>query len=459
MVFSSLGFIFQFLPIFLIVYFAVNEKYRNYVLIAGSLVFYAIGEPLFVGAEIAVVLINFFFARRITYAHARALRRGDYGKGAGKVWLFCGIGFNLGILFIFKYLGMLIDVSIILPIGISFFIFQNIAYIVDVYRLKYIAKRNITDWLVFAFMFPKALQGPLSDYGKLERQINVRSVNMSGIESGALTFAAGLALKVLLSDNIQSLWNDVFSAGPCGIDTGSAWLGAWGFSMKIYFDFFGYSLMAKGLGEILGFSLPDNFDNPYAAKSVSSFWRKWHITLGSWFKNYIYIPLGGSRQGRGRMVVALFAVALCTGIWHGGTANFLIWGAVMFIFLLLEKFFYGKKLEKSRVVGRIYMLVLIPVTWMIFGQQDVSQLFDFLKRMFFIPVDGGSVQTGLFGTLFCKYWWLLLICAIFATPYPMRLFNRFKGKLICKAVLLALFILSVVMVACGGTNPFLYLRF
>lgn len=464
MVFSGLEFIFRFLPIFFLAYFATPSRYRNYVLVVGSLVFYAVGEPIYVFLMIASILINYFLALKIS---------DSLGKRGAVFFLTLAVGIDLGVLFFFKYLNFFmenicrlvgaeaLEIDLVLPLGISFYTFQIMSYIIDVYRKKYNACRNVIEVAAYISMFPQLIAGPIVSFDEVRPQLKSRRVRFADIEWGMMLFVIGLVYKVMLANRIASLWNDVMVAGVMGIDTAAAWLGAWGYTMQIYFDFFGYSLMAMGLGYMLGFRFPENFSNPYCAVSVTEFWRRWHITLGRWFREYVYIPLGGSKRGRARMVLNIFIVWLLTGLWHGAAWNFIIWGMFFFVLIVSEKLFYLDFLKKHRIVGHIYMLLIIPVSWVIFNITDLGELKLYLHRMF-----GGAASLGgsiggadKFMSLLGSYWWLLLICVICSTPLPMKLIRKYRRNVLLKLMLVVLFWLCVYQITIQKSNPFLYFRF
>ncbi len=466
MVFSSIEFLFRFLPIFLICYFLTPNKYRNVTLLSGSLLFYAYGEPVYVLLMLFSIYINFILARTMAIAN-------DERQGKGKPFMVIAITYDISMLFVFKYFGFfantinsllgkefLPELSLTLPLGISFYTFQIISYVADVYCKRVEMRGSILNFATYVSMFPQLIAGPIVNFKEVEENLKERKVNYRYIEWGTCLFIMGLSYKVLLANKIGSLWNDIQTVGVLGINTPMAWLGSWGYSMQIYFDFFGYSLMAVGLGRILGFHLPSNFDNPYCVKSATSFWRKWHITLGRWFREYVYIPLGGNRKGKPRMIFNLFVVWVLTGLWHGANWNFIIWGVFFFVILMAEKVLLLKPLEKSRILGHIYMLVLIPVSWTIFNITNLNELIKYLSRMFGIGMEGSMpVDSGKFFELAGTYGWLLVICIICCTPYPLRLLKILHRNIICKLLLLALFWICVYELLKGGSNPFLYFRF
>lgn len=338
MVFSSLEFIFRFLPIFFLAYFTTPARYRNIVLVVGSLVFYAVGEPVYIFLMMASILLNYVLAIGISNSKAH---------GRARLLLAVGLAVDLGLLFFFKYLNFFVEnicavtgfraptIDVALPLGISFYTFQIMSYIIDVYRKKYPAGRKLIEVAAYISMFPQLIAGPIVTFDEVQPRLRERKINPANIENGLLLFVVGLVYKVMLANQIAALWNDVMVAGVMGINTATAWLGAWGYSMQIYFDFLGYSLMAIGMGYMLGFRFPKNFSNPYCAVSVTDFWRRWHITLGRWFREYVYIPLGGNKKGKLRLVVNTFIVWFLTGLWHGAAWNFIIWGMFFFILMML----------------------------------------------------------------------------------------------------------------------------
>ena len=464
MVFSSLEFIFRFLPIFFLVYFATPARYRNIVLVVGSLVFYAVGEPVYIFLMMASILLNYVLAIGISDTR---------GRGRAGMLLAVGLAVDLGLLFFFKYLNFFVEnicavtgfmaptIDVALPLGISFYTFQIMSYIIDVYRKKYPAGRNLIEVAAYISMFPQLIAGPIVTFDEVQPRLRERKISPANIENGLLLFVVGLVYKVMLANQIAALWNDVMVSGVMGINTATAWLGAWGYSMQIYFDFLGYSLMAIGMGYMLGFRFPKNFSNPYCAVSVTDFWRRWHITLGRWFREYVYIPLGGNKKGQFRLVINTFIVWFLTGLWHGAAWNFIIWGMFFFILMMLEKFIYLRFLEKHPIIGHLYMLIIIPVSWVIFNISNLGELKLYLLRMFGNHAVSGVPLGGMekFVSLFGKYWWMLAICMVCATPLPMRLISRDKNNIFLKILFVFLFWICVYLLSVQKSNPFLYFRF
>lgn len=312
-------------------------------------------------------------------------------KRARKAWLVVGIVYDLGWLILFKYLGFLIENlnalfgamhvkvqletwNLILPIGISFYTFQIISYLVDVYRRETKAEKSLISLGTYLCMFPQLIAGPIVNYHLIQEQLHKRKHSMVKVESGLKVFALGLAYKVLLANRVGHLWTEVTAIGYESISTPLAWMSIVAYSLQLYFDFYGYSLMAIGLGRMMGFDFPQNFNNPYMAVSMTDFWRRWHMTLGGWFREYVYIPLGGNRGGFAKTVRNMFVVWLLTGLWHGASWNFVLWGLLLFVLLFVEKAGLGKVLERHKALGHIYMILWIPLSWLVFVITDLSQL-------------------------------------------------------------------------------------
>lgn len=450
MVFSSFEFLFRFLPVFLIIYFIAPKKYRNLVLLAGSIVFYTYGEAEYVLLLIASVIVNYIIGRAM-YPVAEAGR----GRRQG-VLLVLALCYDFGMLFFFKYSGLTDK----LPLGISFYTFQIAAYIIDVYRGKIPAEKSLINLGTYLTMFPQLIAGPIVNYAEVSGNLKKRTVTVSDFEQGIRILMIGLGSKVILADRIGMLWNNVQTIGFNSISTPLAWLGAVAYSMELYFDFAGYSMMAIGLGKMLGFQIPINFRFPYISKSVTEFWRRWHITLGRWFREYVYIPLGGNRKGKARTLFNLFVVWTLTALWHGAGANFFIWGAMLLGLLFLEKLLLLPFLEKSKVLGHLYVLILVPVTWMAFTITDVHQLGIYLLRMFpFAGTHAAAVNPIDYLAYLKDYGGLLLLGTLFATPVPTVLYGRIKKNLLGTVAVAVIFGLSIYYLAISANNPFLYFNF
>lgn len=475
MVFSSLEFIFRFLILFLIAYYLCPKRFRNAVLLAGSLLFYAWGEPAYLILILLSILVN--------YRLGLAIARHPRNPRKHRFFFVLALCYDFGMLFLFKYADFFIDnlnilLSLIkqytgcplssipkpklsLPLGISFYTFQIASYIIDVYHKKQKPEHSMLQLGVYLCMFPQLIAGPIIVYSDMANQLKNRTYSLSDFEDGLKTFVIGLGSKVLLANRIFLLWNNIQVTGFDCISTPLAWLGAFAYSFQIFFDFFGYSLMAIGLGKMLGFHIPDNFNYPYIATSVSDFWRRWHITLGAWFREYIYIPLGGNRKGTLKTIRNLFLVWLLTGLWHGASWNFVLWGLVFFVLISLEKLFLGKVFRKIPVLGHLYIIVLIPLTWILFAITNINDLWIYFTRLFpFLNGSSpGSVYSADYIDALHMYGPLFLLCILFSTPLPAKLYRRFKNNIITLLLLLAIFWLSIYYLAISSNNPFLYFRF
>ncbi len=464
MVFSSLLFLFQFLPIALILYYVAPKPLKNFVLMFVSLIFYSWGEVRYFPIMVALVLINYFSAIGISKFSEK--------PGAKKAFLAVSVIASIGMLFVFKYLDFFIvnanslfslelnKLGLTLPLGISFYTFQTLSYTIDVYRKKADVQKNLINLAAYVVMFPQLIAGPIVRYTDINNELNNRTITPESLESGMEDFIAGLAKKVLLANNIGLLWSEVEKIGFGTISSGLAWLGILAFALQIYFDFSGYSQMAIGMGKMLGFKFPKNFDNPYMSRSVTEFWRRWHMTLGSWFREYLYFPLGGSRRGNGRTILNLFIVWALTGFWHGASWNFLIWGIYFFVLLVIEKSGFISFLNKNKILSHLYMVVILLFGWALFAITDMSLLLEFLKRMI-IPtfLSPGSHTVGV--TYYLRnYIVILLVGCFFSTSLPEKLYQKIRQKRALKIVLMAaLFIISVAYLVDSTFNPFLYFRF
>lgn len=471
MVFSSIAFIMYFMPVFFLVYYILPASYKNAWLFLASLGFYYYGvrgNPGYLLLMIMSVVVNFVAGKLI---------EAQKTKRARKVWLVVGIVYDLGWLILFKYLGFLIENlnalfgamhvkvqletwNLILPIGISFYTFQIISYLVDVYRRETKAEKSLISLGTYLCMFPQLIAGPIVNYHLIQEQLHKRKHSMEKVESGLKVFALGLAYKVLLANRVGHLWTEVTAIGYESISTPLAWMSIVAYSLQLYFDFYGYSLMAIGLGRMMGFDFPQNFNNPYMAVSMTDFWRRWHMTLGGWFREYVYIPLGGNRGGFAKTVRNMFVVWLLTGLWHGASWNFVLWGLLLFVLLFVEKAGLGKVLERHKALGHIYMILWIPLSWLVFVITDLSQLGIYLQKLFPFFGNAGTV---LFQGDYLKYgktYGIYLVLGIlFATGVQEKLLKKNKNRLWVILLLLALFWASVYCMYLGMDDPFLYFRF
>ena len=450
MVFSSFEFLFRFLPAFLIIYFITPKKFRNAVLFLGSIAFYTYGEAQYVLLLLASVTVNYVIARSM-------YKTPEDGRGRRQaVLLVLALCYDFGMLFFFKYSGLTTK----LPLGISFYTFQIAAYVIDVYRGIVPAEKSYVNLGTYLTMFPQLIAGPIVNYTEVSSCLKRRTVTARDFESGVRILVIGLGSKVIIADRVGMLWNNVQTIGFNSISTTLAWLGAVAYSMELYFDFAGYSMMAIGLGKMLGFQIPVNFRFPYISKSVTEFWRRWHITLGRWFRDYVYSPLGGSRKGRLRTMFNLFAVWILTALWHGAGYNFLIWGGMLLGALFLEKLFLLPFLQKSKVIGHVYLLLFVPVTWMAFTITDVQQLGIYLTRMFpFVNAHTGMVNSMDYIKYLKDYDSLLAMGVLFATPVPAVIYGRIKRGMFGTLAIAVIFALSMYYLAVSANNPFLYFNF
>ena len=459
MVFSSILFLFRFFPIAMLVYYIAPRRYKNLVLLVESLVFYSWGEVRYFPIMIASILVDFIASNGI--------EKHRQSKGACRAFLTLSVVFNLGMLGFFKYTNFLLlnlgaltglsfpALSLTLPLGISFYTFQTMSYTIDVYRGKVPAERNIVDFGAFVVLFPQLIAGPIVRYTDVNRELKSRTITPGDVQEGIDIFIRGLGRKVLIANNIGSLWTEVSAMNFSVISTPLAWLGILAYTFQIYFDFSGYSQMAIGLGRMLGFRFPRNFDDPYIAKSVTEFWRRWHMTLGSWFREYLYIPLGGNRCSFPRQIFNLFVVWAATGLWHGASWNFVLWGLYFFVFLVLEKAFLRPRLEKTRVLGHLYLLFLVVVSWAIFAITDFAALGRFLAAMFsFRPGTEWLYYLRNYGVTF-------LLAGFLSTPLLAKWEARWgeRGRMAKNLALGVVLIASIAYLEDATYNPFLYFRF
>lgn len=467
MVFSSFDFLCFFLPCFLIFYYIVPKGWKNAGVLLFSIIFYTHGtieNPEYVALILVSVLVNYIYG--ILIGRSKKHRR---------VWLILGLIYNFGILFVFKYLDFVIDninrafglvfpdmkelqnVELVLPIGISFFTFQIASYLIDVYRGTVKEEESIITLGTYILMFPQLIAGPIVRFSDIREQLYRRRNSSGNFFKGLKVFIIGLGFKVLLANRIGLLWSDVNAIGYSSISTPLAWLAAAGYSLQLYFDFYGYSLMAIGLGRMMGISIPRNFNMPYMSCSMTEFWRRWHITLGAWFREYVYIPLGGSRKGRMKTFRNMLVVWLLTGIWHGAEWNFLIWGLFLFAVMAVERTGVGKWLEKHRAVGHIYMLVLIPVSWIIFAVSDLNGLWVYLGRL--VGLGGEYIFEGDILKYLNMYGRLMIVGILFCTPLPAALYKKIEKKPFVWVLMAAILAGVFYFLYMGLNDPFLYFRF
>lgn len=453
MIFSSTLFLFYFLPLVLVTYFFAPPKAKNLVLLLFSLVFYAWGEPVYITIMIFSILFNYVCGLLVSH------RRGV---------LLLSVLVNLGMLIFFKYTNFLIDIvnlvspwklsalSLSLPVGISFYTFQTMSYVIDVYRGDARPQKNLISFGAYVALFPQLIAGPIVRYNTIEQQLSHRTVTLHGVTTGILYFTVGLAKKVLLANNIGMLWDAASASGQ--LSATYAWLGIIAFAFQIYFDFSGYSDMAIGLGRLFGFSFDQNFDHPYISCSITDFWRRWHISLSTWFKEYVYIPLGGNRVSKQRRRVNLLIVWGLTGLWHGASFHFIAWGLYYAVLLILEKELWGEKIARlPKLVQWLYAIVLVMIGWVFFACNTLGDAFRYLGSMF---GRAGFIDSSA-RYAFSSYRLMLLICTVAMLPYGAKLGRKLleKSPLYLLLPAIVIFILCLAYLADASYNPFLYFRF
>lgn len=466
MVFSSIVFLYIFLPIMLIMYFIVPKKFKNAIMILASLVFFAWGEIRYIFIMLLLAIMDFFCGKSIEKY------KGD--KKKMRFYLLFDVLVNLLILFFFKYADFIIsNVNIItglkipllnipLPIGVSFNTFQSLSYIIDVYRGTVVCEKSFYNYLTYTTLFPQIIAGPIVRYETVDEELVDKNISVDNFCKGIKRFILGLGKKVLIANNVGVLWNVIEQGNYIHLSSAFAWLGIVAFALQIYFDFSGYSDMAIGLANIFGMDFDENFNYPYISKSITEFWRRWHITLGSWFKDYIYIPLGGNKKGFIKQIRNILIVWFLTGAWHGASWNFILWGVYFSIILILEKIFILKFLEKlPKIIGHIYAIVLVLISWVIFAFEDLSKVVNYIKVMF-NPTDLISNEVIYY---FNNYIFIILVGIILSTPIIKRLFDNIENKdsFVCNMfsslVYISIFFLCTASLVSDTFNPFLYFRF
>lgn len=472
MIFCSEEFIFIFLPVFMVIYYVAPARCRNLILLLGSLWFYFLGERTW------FVLILFSILLHFAGTTLMMIKK----KTARKRILISLLVYDFGSLFLFKYVPFLIgevnkalmllnssgaEASLLpqyeqtLPLGISFYTFQIAAYAIDVYRRPEEYERNLVSVGTYVSMFPQLIAGPIVLFHDVSQQMKRRKVNFQGLEEGIKLFTVGLGYKMLIANVLGRLWHEVQVVGIESISTSMAWLGALAFSFQLYFDFNGYSLMAMGLGKMLGFSIPRNFNHPYIAVSVTDFWRRWHITLSTWFRDYVYIPLGGNQKGTGRTLFNLFVVWSLTGIWHGAGWNFLLWGIYYFLLLALEKLLTGRIWKKYVGIGRIYTTIAVVTGWVIFSLEDIKSIGIYLGKMFcWIGTnDAWSLNWHVTVDVLQRYGLFFVAAILLSTYLPENIYRKYNQRIWFLIILLVVFWASVYQMVTTASNPFLYFRF
>lgn len=461
MVFSSGLFLFFFLPALLTIYFLVVNRYKNIVLLAASILFYAWGEPKNILLMLASIVMNYLFG--ILMEKCRNARR---------IVLILSVTFNLGLLFVFKYLNFSIEIinrlmnksiairDIALPIGISFFTFQIMSYVIDVYRGRERAQKNILNLALYISLFPQLIAGPIVRYADIRGQIEAREISVEKVYGGFRRFAIGFSKKILIADQLSRLADTVFQQWTGRTALSVHWIGIIAYALQIYFDFSGYSDMAIGLGKIFGFDFPENFNYPYISQSIQEFWRRWHMSLSSWFRDYVYIPLGGSRKGTLRTYRNLLIVFFLTGLWHGASFNFIVWGLIYAVFLILERMGLGKLLAKlPGILRHVYSLGIVLIAWVFFRADTLTNAVTYIRHMF-VPS-----RTGLFNLNYVmnpEYWFFIIVGLYFSVPHE-KILNIVKSKkagaIALDAGVIAAFVIAICYMVGSGYSPFLYFRF
>lgn len=451
--FTDLTFIFRFLPIFLLSYYLVPGKYKNIVMLLGSIVFYAFGEPVFVFLLIGLTILNYFLAQ--------ISGRKSHKESKNKKYriLYIGvIALDIAVLVLFKCLSVFVQNSL-WPVGLSFYIFKMISFQIDFKNGKFTKQPSFIETATYFIMFPQISQGPIMrfDRGDFDEE---KKLSWEKAEEGLKYFILGFAMKTILADRIGILWNDLGMYGYESISTPLAWLGAFAYSFELYFDFWGYSLMSSGILVALGYDFIENFNHPYASKSISAFYRKWHVTLGEFFKDYVYFPLGGSRCDKKKMCLNLAIVWLLTGFWHGNGMNFIIWGIILGVLIILEKLFYGKKIEKVPVLGNIYVCVIIPLTWVVFAIGNLKELGIYFSRLFpFLGKVPGVVNPNDIWEYLRDYWMLFAAAIVLCIPKCSQIYKKYSKHFVSTILLVILFWISIYFSASRVGNPFMYLHF
>ena len=466
MVFSSGVFLFLFLPVVILLHTVIrNNKIRNGMLIVASLIFYAYGEPVYILLLLASVVVNYFFGRAVAQSRSKAV-------------LVIAVIFNIGVLVVFKYTGFIVETinclpginipvpKITMPIGISFFTFQAVSYVIDTYRSEERKAAGFLDVLLYISLFPQLIAGPIVKYNSIKEALADRKVTVDGLTTGIRRFIVGLSKKMLIANAMGYVADTVFALDAGTVDTPLAWLGAVCYTLQIYFDFSGYSDMALGLGNMMGFSFPENFRYPYVASGIRDFWRRWHMSLTGWFREYLYIPLGGNRKGLGRQIINGMIVFLCTGIWHGANATFIVWGLFHGVLISAETLIFRKKKEqKFNPFKWIYTIILVIIGFVIFRADTMGYAVTYIGKMFaFVRTDSAYIT--MMSMLTPVFLLTLGIAVIASTPIVPWIRNKTAGTALSKGlntatyvVVLGLFFLCVMTLAANSYNPFIYFRF
>ena len=470
MLFSSITFLFLFLPVTVLIYYLVPQKTRNLVLLIASLFFYAWGEPVYVVLMILSILLNFFCGKDIGEKRADPVR--------AKRSLIFAVVMNVLILGFFKYYGLLMETlnvlfpyeipyrELALPIGISFYTFQELSYLIDIYRGNAKPQQRLLPFALYISMFPQLIAGPIVRYVDIEAQLLNRVMSMRKFGQGVMYFIVGFAKKVVLADSIGALYEQITALSIGSFSVLTAWVGCLAFAFQIYFDFSGYSDMAIGLGKMFGFEFRKNFQYPYIAKNIGEFWRRWHISLGTWFREYVYIPLGGNKCPASRHLLNLLIVWALTGLWHGAQWNFLVWGLYYGVILILERYVWGRALGRlPAFVQHIYTFVLVLIGWVFFFSPSLGAAMDYLGVMFGAGASAWIDRQGFYFLL--THWLLFLLCVIGSSLRGMNILRLLTGsyesrrirQIAACVVYIGMFLVSLAFLVTESFHPFLYFRF
>lgn len=464
MVFSSAVFLWLFFPIVFLINLILPRKCSNIFLLIASLIFYAWGEPVYVFLMMGTIIVNWAVGVAI-----------DKNRDRSRFFLTAGIIFDVAVLGYFKYSGFAVNTinrilgqeyisvkEIALPIGISFFTFQAMSYIVDVYRKDTRASGNIVNVALYIAYFPQLIAGPIVKYKEINEQIENRFISNEQVAIGFRRFIYGLSKKVIISNVLGKSVDIIFNLGMDSIGIKTAWLGAVMYTFQIYYDFSGYSDMAIGLGKMFGFNIPENFDLPYLSKSISEFWRRWHISLGSWFREYVYIPLGGNRKGKNRTLINLAIVFLLTGMWHGASFSFIFWGVWHGFFIIVERIALNRILGKSRVLSHVYTMLVVVFGWVIFRVNDLARAILYIGKMLSVwRIKAGDIACGNYMNV--TTWFVLVLavlgCGIIQNVIPVKFRDKWKFSTVESIYCIVILVLSISCLVGDTYNPFIYFQF
>ena len=461
MLFSSLTFLLAFLPLVLVLYYVNNNRvYRNIILLISSLIFYSWGEPRTIIIMIITIIVNYVMAIMI-----------EENEKYRKLLFIVTCIFNIGILFFFKYFNFFVNdvlmlknvtLNIILPIGISFYTFQILSYVIDVYKKEVVAQRSIINLGAYVTMFPQLIAGPIVRYQTIAKELTERKEHVDDIAEGLRRFIIGLGKKIIIANQMAIIADKVYLSIPLhDLNTMFAWIGTIAFALQIYYDFSGYSDMAIGLGKMFGFHFVENFNYPYIATSITDFWRRWHISLSSWFRDYVYIPLGGSRCSKARWMLNIMIVWSLTGLWHGASYNFVLWGLYYGVLLMMEKLFFKKYLDKLKGINYIITMLIVLVGWVFFNSSSVDQIIYMIRNLFGFNGSFSLILLNNQGILYLLPY--MLIAIICMGPWINQLFIKIRnntiGFTIYDIYLVVILVVCLIFLINNSYNPFIYFRF